>query len=78
MSLKVVRCLKKIPENVGIALDVGSEQCCNNFEKDVRESINYIGLLLVEIWILSILLLRAQKDMNNMLLETGGRRIFLL
>lgn len=61
-----------------MALDVGSEQCCKNFEKGVRESINYIGLLLVEIWISSILLLRAQKDMNNMLLETGERRIFLV
>lgn len=34
---------------MGMALDLGSEQCCKNFEKGVRESINYIGLWLVEI-----------------------------
>lgn len=32
-----------------MALDLGSEQFCKNFEKDVRESINYIELWLVEI-----------------------------
>lgn len=32
-----------------MALDLGSEQCCKNFEKSVRESVNYIGLWLVEI-----------------------------
>lgn len=47
------------------------------FEKQVRKSLIALNKLLVEISTLGTLLVRAQKEMRNMLLEMAGRETLL-
>lgn len=50
----------------------GEENLCR-----VREYINIIiNRMLVEIWALEALLVRTQKEMRKIFLETGRKRIF--
>lgn len=48
-----------------------------NFEEHDRQSLDYLEWT-VKIWMLKALLVRAQKEMRNLLLEGGGKRIFVI
>lgn len=41
----------------------------------LREYLNVMNRLLVELWSLPALLVKAQKEIRNMLLETGGQEV---
>lgn len=69
----------QITKHVSMTVDLDSSNCYKNFEKSVRESLNFVGLIVfLETWTLSILLVKVQKEASNTFLETGGRRILVL
>lgn len=44
----------------------------------LRKYLNVMNRLLGELWTLQALLVKAQKEIRNMLLQTGGQEIFVI